>query len=95
MLQVLQQPSINYRFCLEQRSKVSETDPAQEFLKMYGGIPQTSSDELNELKKTVSALIQKNEDLEKECEKWKELVLQGILFIMYWLFIIHNVVVVF
>lgn len=58
--------------------KLSQTDPAKEFLKMYGGIPQTSSDEISDLKKTVSALTQKNVDLEKECQKWKDLVLQDV-----------------
>lgn len=33
--------------------KLSQTDPAKEFLKMYGGIPQTSSDEISDLKKTL------------------------------------------
>ncbi|XP_041926093.1 uncharacterized protein LOC121712067 isoform X2 [Alosa sapidissima] len=65
-------------FCFDQRLKVSQTDPAKEFLKMYGGIPQTSSDEINNLKKSVSALTQKNIDLEKECQKWKDLVLQDV-----------------
>lgn len=49
---------------------------------MYGGGPETSSNELNELKKTVSALNQKNKDLEKECQKWKDLVLQGINYLL-------------
>ncbi|XP_041930201.1 uncharacterized protein LOC121694223 isoform X2 [Alosa sapidissima] len=62
----------------DKRLKVSQTDPAKEFLKMYGGIPQTSSDEINNLKKSVSALTQKNIDLEKECQKWKDLVLQDV-----------------
>ncbi|KAL2083015.1 hypothetical protein ACEWY4_020788 [Coilia grayii] len=62
------------------RSKVSHkahVDPAEEFLKLYGQQPP-SSDDYNNLRKTVNELRQENKDLKEGNERWKEMVLQDV-----------------
>lgn len=62
-----------------QKSKAPRrTDPAEEFLKLYGQ-SQPSSDNHNSPTQTVVELKQEIKDLKEENAKLKEIVLQGII----------------
>lgn len=68
-----------------QKSKVSRkahADPAEEFLKLYGQHPHSSED-YDSLRKTVIELRQENKDLKEDNDRWKEMVLQGIIHLVF------------
>lgn len=65
-------------FHVQKSKALSKKDPAQEFLAMYSHSPPSDAYGEKSPKKTVVDLKRKIQDLKKENDKLKELLVEGI-----------------